>query len=492
MQYTILDCYTDEPAGLGVPPYMGTYPRYIYGKLRLQGHDVKYITIDDLRLFKKYDNISPETSFKQKTKIDVYNLTVNSKDIKQVLADTEVLVVILGVHTPGKYLSAIPGTLREVVPLISDLKCEKILTGPAASHHGTQVEGGRMIEKQDTSIFNSVDVDYFELSNFENINKVAPAGAEVLKQAGSLRLAEIETASGCFRDKGCSFCVEWTKPQLFRDQKDIHAEIKALAKVGVNDFRLGKQTCFYSYKDGKSEEIEKLLSPIANLNPRTLHIDNANPVRVNEENTKLIVKYCTPGNVAAFGAESFDEEVVRKNNLNSTPETTMKAVRIVNKYGAARGANGMHALLPGINILFGLNGESKKTHTANMTYFRQILDENLLVRRINIRQVVPYHGTVLFDEVGNKFLKKNRALYWKWREDIRQNVDFEMLKRLVPIGTVMKDVRAEVYDGNHTFLRQLGTYPLIVGINSRVELGKFYDVKVTAHMLRSVTGEIIK
>ena len=49
MHITILDCYTDEPAGLGVPPYLGTYPRYLYGLLKQQG-EVRYITIDDLRL----------------------------------------------------------------------------------------------------------------------------------------------------------------------------------------------------------------------------------------------------------------------------------------------------------------------------------------------------------------------------------------------------------------------------------------------------------
>ena len=53
MVYTILDCYTDEAAGLGVPPYLGTYPRYIAGHL---GGDVNYITIDDLRFFMKYDS----------------------------------------------------------------------------------------------------------------------------------------------------------------------------------------------------------------------------------------------------------------------------------------------------------------------------------------------------------------------------------------------------------------------------------------------------
>ncbi len=37
---TILDCYTDEPAGLGVPPYLGTYPRYLAGYYISEGYKV--------------------------------------------------------------------------------------------------------------------------------------------------------------------------------------------------------------------------------------------------------------------------------------------------------------------------------------------------------------------------------------------------------------------------------------------------------------------
>ena len=78
MVYTILDCYTDEPAGLGVPPYLGTYPRYIAGYL---DEDVKYITIDDLRLFNKNNSIVKHTKSSQKTDIKTYNLTINYKNI---------------------------------------------------------------------------------------------------------------------------------------------------------------------------------------------------------------------------------------------------------------------------------------------------------------------------------------------------------------------------------------------------------------------------
>ena len=129
MQYTILDCYTDEASGLGVPPYLGTYPRYIYGKLVSEGHNVKYLTIDDLRLWKQKKGVIRETSVKEKTNIFIYNLTVN--DARKVMAETDTLIVIVGVHVPGKYLSAQPGTLKEVKSLLWDIKVKKILTGPA-------------------------------------------------------------------------------------------------------------------------------------------------------------------------------------------------------------------------------------------------------------------------------------------------------------------------------------------------------------------------
>ncbi|MBF8250591.1 MAG: hypothetical protein HW382_219 [Deltaproteobacteria bacterium] len=78
----------------------------------------------------------------------------------------------------------------------------------------------------------------------------------------------------------------------------------------------------------------------------------------------------------------------------------------------------------------------------------------------------------------NKFLKKNKRYYWKWRNDIRQNIDYPMLKRVAPSGTIFKGCYAEIYDGKTTFCRQFGTYPLIVGVKGRLELKKFYDLKI--------------
>ena len=487
MGITILDCYTDEPAGLGVPPYLGVYPRYIAGKLLSEGEDVRYITIDDIRFLRNYDLDDKKKEVGRKTNIKIYNLTKNIGRVREILDGTTKLVVVLGVHTPGKYLSALPGTLKEVIGLIDGMDCEKVLTGPAV--FGTQLEGGKFAEKVDLSAFSEVSEFNYK---YDEIKDYAIEGASIVKQMNGLQMIEIETSHGCQGGK-CSFCTEPLKFRLeFRGQKDIVDEMKEFYKLGSRYFRLGKQSCFYSYP-----KVEELLREVRKVckDIKVLHIDNVNPVNVlgkrGEEITKAVVKYCTSGNVAAFGIESFDPVVIKENNLNCKAEDAFSAVKILNKLGSGRGEDGMPKFLSGINLLFGLKGESKKTHEANYLWLKKVLDSGLLLRRINIRQVSIFEGTPIFNDVGNKFLRKNKKYYWKWRNEIRQKIDVAMMKRLLPAGSVLKKVRSEIYDGNTTFCRQIGTYPLIVGVKERLEIGKFYDLEVVGHMLRSVTGKVV-
>jgi radical SAM superfamily enzyme with C-terminal helix-hairpin-helix motif len=483
MHYTILDCYTDEASGLGVPPYLGTYPRYIYGQLKEEGHDVTYLTIDDLRLWKKYDYDVWEPTVKQKTNILVYNLSNNKAS--EVLPKTDILIIILGVHVPGKYLTALPGTLSEVVPLLKDIKCRKILTGPAI--FGTQLEGGKFFEK--------VKHD-FELKNygasFDQIEKFAVKGAEILEQIPDKRMIEIETGRGCKVGK-CSFCTEPIKSKFInRKMESVVKEVEAYYKRGAKYFRLGKQADFYA-SDRPIEMLEQIRKKCPKL--EILQIDNVNPNSVvlpgGEEITKAIVKHCTPGNIAAFGVESFDPKVVKANLLNTAPLNAMKAIRIINKYGAKRGKNGMPCFLPGINIIFGLLNENKESHKRNMAALQEVIDEGLLLRRINIRQVAVLPNTYLEKHGGNKFLRKNKQYYWKWRNEIRQKIDWPMLKKLVPVGTILTDVFTEMYDGKTTFCRQMGTYPLIIGVKGRLPLKKRIEIRVVSHMLRSIVGELV-
>lgn len=479
----LLDCYTDEPSGLGVPPYIGTYPRYLAGWLiEKHGEQPLYLTIDDVRSCMRK---KPGKSRQAKTDIRTYNLTSNSASAYEMLRHSSQIIAILGVHTPGKYLSAVPGTLSELSSRLAEFRQKVIVSGPCV--YGTQVHGGRHTERALYAFKLGAPLSY----PYRDIAGYSLRGASLVSQIPDMRIAEIETGRGCPRIKGCSFCTEPIKSRLeFRELSSIVDEVRELRKHGIMDFRLGKQSCFYSYPD--PVKLLKEIRKIAGI--RTLHIDNVNPAEVVSARgvgtTKAICTYCTPGNVAAFGAETFDPEVFRANNLNSSPETTLEAVRIINRYGSERGENGLPRFLPGINILLGLKGETKKTLELNFLGLRQLLDSGLMIRRINIRQVVPFKGTELYSDAGNRFIRKNKRHYWSWRKKIRREIDLPMLRRVAPEGTIIREARSEIHDGNTTFCRQIGTYPLIVGVRKRLELRRFFDIKVTGHMLRSITGEI--
>lgn len=484
MRHVLIDCYTDEASGLGVPPFLGVYPRYIYGKLSRPGEEPIYLTIDDVRSIGRE---MPKKS--RKTDIGVLHVTRDASEVKKALETADEIIAIVGVQVPGKYLAARPGTAREAASAISGLKARKILTGPAATSHGSSAQGGSFGSVDSIEGFDEAIPDY--VSDYREVANCAVLGAKIVRQIPYEVIAEIETARGCPRKNGCSFCTEPLKHgHEFRKAKDILSEAKALFEEGIDRFRLGKQSDIFFWNE---KGLREIMGGIRSLGPvRVLHVDNVDPCSVDEAKVKAVVEYCTPGNVAALGVESFDPIVCESNNLNSDPETVMRAIRIINKYGRGRGDNGMPKFLPGLNLIFGLIGETKNTHDENMRWLRMIMDEGLLVRRINIRQAALYPGTRLHEERMRKRHNKMKKYYWKWRDEIRQKIDLPMLEQAVPKGTVLTDVFMEVRDGNNTFGRQFGTYPLIVGVKSRLELNKPYSVEVTGHMLRSVVGRVVE
>jgi radical SAM superfamily enzyme with C-terminal helix-hairpin-helix motif len=490
MTRAILDCYTDEPAGLGVPPFIGVWPRYIAGTYE---EEPAYLTIDDLRLVRYVESVPKVTIDPPagRTHIEVLNHTRDYEQIRQVLEDAEELVIIAGVQTPGKYLSARPGTLREVNKLLATFPLRRVLTGPALTG-GTQFRGGTRPQLPEEENFQ--ELRPFTYESYDELQPYALKGAHLLTQMPRIknRMVELETGRGCPREKGCSFCTEpikhgvlWRRPEL------VMEEVKALMALGARAFRLGKQSCIYSYEGGDPRKLETLLSGLAALKPAVLHLDNANPMMINEQRTELFVKYLTPGSTAAMGIESFDPEVTKANNLNCPYDMAFEAIRTVNRIGGFRGDKGCHALLPGINILLGLAGETPETLDKNFAALKRIFDEGLLVRRINIRRVVPFPGTALYEQVGQKYLRRNRRYHKPWIEKVRQEIDIPMLQRLFPVGTVLKDLCSEVHNGGTTYMRQIGSYPIVVGVWERLPLNEFFNVRVVGYRRRSLLVERI-
>jgi radical SAM superfamily enzyme with C-terminal helix-hairpin-helix motif len=487
MNVTILDCYVDEASCLGVPPFISPYVRYTAGAVLDSGHEVSYLTIDQYR----------------------------KGAGKQLLNRAQLLVVIGGAIVPGKYLRGTPASVNEIKDIAQNFTGTKILGGPVArfGFSGTRKTGGL---KNEFDFVLEKDVDAFVFDFLLKIGEEDRLRTEEEWCTWSLRgapiisrhpdfpfplIVELETYRGCVRyfTGGCSFCVEplFGEP-AFRLPAHVIFEVKALAMTGAVNFRLGAQSCIFSYGSeeiGNSEiprpnppAVEGLLKGIREACPKlkVLHTDNANPAVIAEHEDEsrdileALVKYCTSGNVLALGMESADPQVVAANNLNATSEEVMKAVALINDYGAQRGATGMPKLLPGINILCGLEGETKETHELNFKFLKRLLDSGLLLRRINIRQVA---------SVRRVFRSKTKhSDFVRFKRKVREEIDFPMLRRLVPGDTVLTEVLVEKRDGNTSFGRQVGSYPLLIGIPYPVEPGTVRDVIITDHGYRSATG----
>jgi radical SAM superfamily enzyme with C-terminal helix-hairpin-helix motif len=282
---------------------------------------------------------------------------------------------------------------------------------------------------------------------------------------------------------------------VFRDEEDIIAECRKLRELGVTNFRLGAQTCIVSYKaDTTSGDpprpnpgtIERLFAGIAALGPDVLHVDNANPAVIasfpeeSERALKSLVKHCTGGNVLALGLECADPRVREANNLNSSAEQAMEAIRMINRAGSGTSATGLPSLLPGLNLIVGLEGETRESLELDKAFVLAVLDEGLMLRRINVRQVIP---------IRREFATTvNHREFVRFKEFVRERVDRPMLERMVPRGTVLRKVFTELRDGNTTFGRQIGSYPLLVGIPYPVDIGRFVDLQVVDWGFRSVTA----
>ncbi|MDD1767006.1 MAG: radical SAM protein, partial [Methanomassiliicoccales archaeon] len=181
-----------------------------------------------------------------------------------------------------------------------------------------------------------------------------------------------------------------------------------------------------------------------------------------------------------LGMESADPKVIEQNNLNSTPDQVLTAIRLMNDIGGEKGDSGLPRLLPGLNFIVGLDGESERTLDLNLSFLRNVMEERLLLRRINIRQVMPIRRSFKPGISHSKFLR--------FKEQVRENIDNPMLRLLVPQGTVLRRIYTELREGNRTFGRQIGTYPILVGFEYPIDIGKFIDAKVVGWGQRSLTA----
>jgi radical SAM superfamily enzyme with C-terminal helix-hairpin-helix motif len=488
MRCVILDGYVDEPTCLGVPPYISPYPRYVAGAMVDAGIPVSkihYYTIDQLRCDPR---------------------------VVELLERADLIVAIAGTTVPGRYLAAHPITLRELKDLLSQY-AGKIIAGGAIRFGYSSQGGSAAVKIMDEGIaerdLEAAVFDFIKRRDagerwrtIEEVARWSVKGAFIIRQHPCFPrvMCEIETYRGCLRDCHCSFCTEPFYEREFRNIEDVVGEVASLYDAGARYFRVGRQPDLLTYQGSETPEgfkpnpsaIERLYRGIRKVagDLKVLHMDNVNPATLAEfpeesrETLKAILRYHTSGDVAALGVESADPKVIERNNLKVHPEDVVKAVKLINEVGAGRGKCGLPELLPGVNFVYGLAGERRETYRLNFELLKSIYEQGLLLRRVNLRQVMVFPHTPL----SKHKVQVNHKLFAYYKEKIQREIDQPMLRRVVPKGAVLKDVFLEVHEGEVTLGRQLASYPLLVGIPQKLPLGKSVDVMITRHSYRSVAG----
>ena len=506
LDVTLVDGYVDEPAHFGVPPYISTYPRYTAGALCDAGvpeERITYHTIDELR-----------------------DERMKWRDV----AEADLTIYLGGMTVPGKYVGGTPAEPDEVREIAWVAEGTSLMGGPVKFGVGEENAGGQDTERKDLDfefvakgdveaavydlISNGLEGFGDRMRDIEEVTRWGRLGAFIVEQHPNHPehlICELETSRGCaYR---CSFCTEplYGNPS-FRPPESVVDEVDALSDHSARHFRLGRQADILAYGgDGEApnpDALRKLYGGIREVAPdlETLHLDNMNPITVvnwpekSREGIRIIAEHNTPGDTAAFGLESADPVVQEENNLNVTAEECFRAVEIVNEEAGWRpsedgkgpthgptAANRLPKLLPGINLLHGLKGERNETYELNKQFLNRVYDAGLMLRRVNIRQVMAFAGTEM-SGTGAQIADDHKKLFKRYKTEVREEIDNPMLQRVAPAGTVLEDVHLEYHQDGRTFGRQLGTYPLLVAIPGDRDLGSVLDVAVTDHGYRSVSG----
>lgn len=495
----ILDCYTVEPSGLGVPPYLSTYARTAYGALAgaFPESKIHYLTIDDVRwcLNGGRPHVDPPLSDPL-----TYSATISRGEAMRVLADAKVTVVIAGDAVPSVHLQAQNGSVEEITRAMACVRGQRVLLGPFASWVLRDPSGyAGLFDTVHTHTITSANLaaGSREAAPYERLAADRCSYEGLISQLAWQPVAEIELYRGCTRRRFCSFCNEPVKSShvSFRDPDDVLEEVAALYAAGVRNLRLGQQTCFFSYLNRDAAAIGRLLAGIRQACPdlEVLHIDNADPLAVASRSgaaiARLIAQYCTEGNCAPMGMESFDSEVIKANTLTCTPEVLMRAIANVNEAGAHTGPGGLPALLPGLNLIYGLPGETHRTHYENLGGLTRILDEGYLCHRINVRQARAYHGTPLA-AMGEVAPPPSAEHFDTWKADVSYVFDREMKKRVYPAGRKVTGMHSFFVTTRGTWHRRLGSYSIqIVERGTSRPLFEDADLTVTGHEPRYLIGE---
>jgi radical SAM superfamily enzyme with C-terminal helix-hairpin-helix motif len=521
--WLVIDGYEDEPAAFGVPNYLGFHIRYICGVLESRGIPYTYMTVDQWRL--KYKHLI-------KNKID-------RDQLRRELSNLSGTIVLAGSIVPGKYVRGTPISQKELDEILAVFPKEQPILCGGWAIKNWRYSGWTPLRSNLFCAVNDIDAslnDFISTGTWKHSkrtqeqwslwahhgskSKAVTDHPDLLTEDGRSGplTYEIELYQGCVRFKrGCKFCIEPKKGvPLWRSEEDVLREVSSAIDSGVRNIRIGGATDIYTYR---AEGVRDLEYPIPNPEPiskvlygardderlEILHVDNGNPSIVAEniepstEITKCMIDTLSDGAVLSFGLESADPKVHEMNWLNCDSEQLKIAIRHINDFGRFRGERGLPKLLPGLNFIAGLNGENKKSYALNLRLLEDLRSEGLWLRRINIRQVE-----------GQGFQEISEPDFHSFKKTVRERIDKPLLEEMFPTGLILNDIWWETHGdriripehvlnpihrdpsiygkSGITFGRQIGAYPILVGVPYQIPLEKSSDILVTGHGMRSISG----
>lgn len=498
-EVVILDCYTDEPSGYGVRPYLGTHQIHLSQALSHKGVAHTYMTIDDLRYAKGARSNGVDN-------IGVLNITRNAENALDIVRNARTIYIVMGCFVQYEYFACKPPTADEVSGFLADSLAKKVLFYVM----GTSNEIDRSFrESQLATMLSEIEVGntYRHVlegpaqvtgghiaPNYGLLDAISSARPSLVDDLLAPVIAEIETGTGC-NTPTCYFCIESARsPKIrYRSAASIVKQVKSLYDCGVRHFRLGRQPNFFHYGRHDVDELERLLAGIRAVCPelKMLHIDNVNIVdvvgRTGRDFTRLVVEYCTSGNIAPFGIESFDDSVREASGVIGSAAQVMEAIAIVNEYGAARGPDGLPRLLPGINLIYGLKGQTTETHAINISHLQEILRRGYMTRRLYYRSVTRPTGVSFGEEAIDDV-----AAYRRNFEEIVREFVLPMQELVYPEGGTIRDLMEVRNDGHSSQLRTFGTCSSRYRVREPLERGFSYDVRVLGNAgYRLMNAEIV-
>ena len=521
--WLVIDGYEDEPAAFGVPNYLGFHIRYICGVLESRGIPYTYMTVDQWRL--KYKHLI-------KNKID-------RDQLRRELSNLSGTIVLAGSIVPGKYVRGTPISQKELDEILAVFPKEQPILCGGWAIKNWRYSGWTPLRSNLFCAVNDIDAslnDFISTGTWKHSkrtqeqwslwahhgskSKAVTDHPDLLTEDGRSGplTYEIELYQGCVRFKrGCKFCIEPKKGvPLWRSEEDVLREISSAIDSGVRNIRIGGATDIYTYR---AEGVRDLEYPIPNPEPiskvlygardderlEILHVDNGNPSIVAEniepstEITKCMIDTLSDGAVLSFGLESADPKVHEMNWLNCDSEQLKIAIRHINDFGRFRGERGLPKLLPGLNFIAGLNGENKNSYALNLRLLEDLRSEGLWLRRINIRQVE-----------GQGFQEISEPDFHSFKKIVRERIDKPLLEEMFPTGLILNDIWWETHGdriripehvlnpihrdpsiygkSGITFGRQIGAYPILVGVPYQIPLENSSDILVTGHGMRSISG----